>query len=151
MKPYQTLYDDTESPTWNSLPQPIVWKTGEPIVRPNPVITHHRLGCLGVQRVVCVSFSSRSDHAAKKKVRSLSFRARCDINSTGQIAEEELKRLSRIKYGLSSLNQILANSMTYVRHHNIAAIIGVTKGCDGLDGFIVAMGKIHFFNLVPIY
>ncbi|KAF8597402.1 hypothetical protein BDV93DRAFT_610416 [Ceratobasidium sp. AG-I] len=40
-----------------------------------------------------------------------------------KVAEEELKQLSRMK------------------HKNLAAIVGVTNGWDGLDGFVVAMGK----------
>ncbi|KAF8602077.1 hypothetical protein BDV93DRAFT_509542 [Ceratobasidium sp. AG-I] len=49
---------------------------------------------------------------------------------TGQMAETQLERLSRVKYGLLSPCPI---------HKNVAAIVGVMKGRDGIDGFMVAM------------
>ncbi|KAF8602090.1 hypothetical protein BDV93DRAFT_557861 [Ceratobasidium sp. AG-I] len=50
-----------------------------------------------------------------------SFSSSSDHRAKSGMAKEELKDLSRI------------------RHRNVAAIVGVTKGYDGLDGFVVGM------------
>ncbi|KAF8602070.1 hypothetical protein BDV93DRAFT_524281 [Ceratobasidium sp. AG-I] len=57
----------------------------------------------------------------KLRVVYMSFRSHSDHTAKTKTAEEGLKQLSR------------------VRHKNVAAIVGVTKGCDGLDGIVVAM------------
>ncbi|KAF8602075.1 hypothetical protein BDV93DRAFT_509540 [Ceratobasidium sp. AG-I] len=57
----------------------------------------------------------------KLRVVCTSYFSHSDHSAKAEAAEEELKQLSR------------------VRHKNIAAIVGVTKGCDGLDGYVVAM------------
>ncbi|KAF8602068.1 hypothetical protein BDV93DRAFT_524280, partial [Ceratobasidium sp. AG-I] len=60
----------------------------------------------------------------KLRVVCTSYFSHSDHTAKVETAEEELKQLLR------------------VRHKNIAAIVGVTKGCDGLDGHVVAMEGI---------
>ncbi|KAF8602132.1 hypothetical protein BDV93DRAFT_607756 [Ceratobasidium sp. AG-I] len=62
----------------------------------------------------------RLGRLGKLRVTYASFSARSDHVTAVERAEEELKQLSR------------------VRHPNVAVVVGVTKGYDGLNGFVVA-------------
>ncbi|KAF8602072.1 hypothetical protein BDV93DRAFT_545494 [Ceratobasidium sp. AG-I] len=108
---YKLSCDEEEFSTWSSQPSIVTQESGTKNYHriPGPVVITHQLGHIGGLPVLYKSFRSESDYEAKT-----------------QMAEQQLKAVSRI------------------RHKNVAAVVGVTKGCDGLDGFVVIMEGIPF-------
>ncbi|KAF8602078.1 hypothetical protein BDV93DRAFT_557849 [Ceratobasidium sp. AG-I] len=97
-----------------------------------PSILIHETGAID-NRLGPVAATSLFGSIGTLRVRYTSFSSQSDhdpIEKT-KVAEERLKQLSRIT------------------HKNIAVVVGVTKGCDGLNGF-VSYGMGRSLKGVPI-